>query len=175
MCVRLPGCPSPTDSEVNKKQSSSMRALWKPFNCPFIVDNGCCCYVKLEYEDISSASRASSIGLSSFLGVLILKREPHGAELHYLRIKSDALTSSGGGPYHRANHRACSIQCTVAYCNSEMHCRMAVIQRPCAIKISEVECSEVKVPESKNTLLQPKVLHSKSYLVIASTYLKYQK
>lgn len=33
----LPGCPSPTDSEVNKKQSSSMRELWKPFIWPFIV------------------------------------------------------------------------------------------------------------------------------------------
>lgn len=33
----LPGCPSPTDSEVNRKQSSSIRELWKPFICPFIV------------------------------------------------------------------------------------------------------------------------------------------
>lgn len=37
----LPGCPSPTDSDVNKKQSSSMRELWKPFICPFIIVNGC--------------------------------------------------------------------------------------------------------------------------------------
>lgn len=36
----LPGCPSPTDSEVNKKQSSSMRELWKPFISPFIVVKG---------------------------------------------------------------------------------------------------------------------------------------
>lgn len=33
----IPGCPSPTDSDVNKKQSS-IRELWKPFICLFMLD-----------------------------------------------------------------------------------------------------------------------------------------
>lgn len=34
----LPGCPSPTDSDVKRKQSSSISALWKPFIIFAVID-----------------------------------------------------------------------------------------------------------------------------------------